>query len=282
MSEKRLYRIEHLTQYRYSAQAALSMNQVCLRARESGVQTTLDHSFRTSPQADYFQDSLDYFGNHHRLFAFQKPHTTLDILSDHLVEIRTKAGLGGVDHSRPDPFLYASPYVPLGEAYAALGRPHFTEYQEGKEPLTAGLLSLMAEIYSRFEYDPKVTDISTPVAKVLEIKRGVCQDFAHLMLAVLRSLKIPARYVSGYLNTLPPPGKEKILGADASHAWVSAYTPEEGWIDLDPTNNLAPSLNHIAIAWGRDYGDVTPIRGVVLGGGEQTLEVKVSVISLDK
>jgi transglutaminase-like putative cysteine protease len=209
MNEKRNYRIEHITEYTYSSQAALSMNQVCLKARESSHQKVLNHHFATAPKADFYQDSRDFFGNNRRLFTFQKPHRSLQISSSHRVEIHSGKGLGNGDLSRPEPFLYQSPFVPIDKVFADYGRDHFPNWNSEGGPQTAGLLSLMGQIYSEFEYDDRVTDISTPVKKVLELRRGVCQDFAHLMLAVLRSLGIPARYVSGYLNTLPPRAKRK-------------------------------------------------------------------------
>jgi transglutaminase-like putative cysteine protease len=135
----------------------------------------------------------------------------------------------------------------------------------------------MAKIHREFRYDTGVTGVGTPVMKFFELKRGVCQDFAHLMISCLRSTGLAARYVSGYLLTRPAPGKPRRVGADASHAWVSLFIPEKGWIDFDPTNNVIPDLEHITIGWGRDFSDVTPLRGVINGGGIQTLEVKVTV-----
>jgi transglutaminase-like putative cysteine protease len=144
-------------------------------------------------------------------------------------------------------------------------------------PIVAAAAALMAKIHSEFSYDAKATTIATPVLQFFQHKRGVCQDFAHLMIACLRSSGLAARYVSGYLLTRPAPGQQRRVGTDASHAWISLYVPEQGWIDFDPTNNLMPSLEHITLGWGRDFSDVTPLRGVINGGGEQRLEVKVSV-----
>ena len=142
------------------------------------------------------------------------------------------------------------------------------------------MLDLTARIHRDFKFDPTATTVATPLAQMLEQRRGVCQDFAHLQIACLRSLGLPARYVSGYLETVPPPGQPKLLGADASHAWVSFFCPGLGWIDVDPTNNLLPSMQHITLGWGRDYGDVSPIRGVLVGGEEHTLSVAVDVVAL--
>jgi transglutaminase-like putative cysteine protease len=139
----------------------------------------------------------------------------------------------------------------------------------------------MHRVFADFTFDPSATDVSTPVETVLTNKRGVCQDFAHLMIAALRSINLPARYVSGYLRTIPPEGQERLQGADASHAWISVWSPETGWIDFDPTNNVIPQGDHITIAYGRDYDDVSPISGVLLGGGAHSVDVAVDVIPQD-
>ena len=144
-------------------------------------------------------------------------------------------------------------------------------------PVLNGAMDLIRRIFAEFTYDGEASTIETPVEQVFKKKKGVCQDFAHLAISCLRSLGLPARYVSGYLETLPPPGKPKLLGADASHAWFSIYIPDFGWVDLDPTNNLAVNETYVTVAWGRDYGDVAPVKGVVLGGGSHLLTVSVSV-----
>ena len=174
-------------------------------------------------------------------------------------------------------FVYASPLVTISPAAGDFARPSFPP----GVPVLAGALQLMKRIFTEFTYDKSATSIDTAVDQVLAARRGVCQDFAHLMISGLRSLGLAARYVSGYLETKPPPGKPKLIGADASHAWVSLYVPAAGWVDLDPTNNLMPGENHITTAWGRDYGDVTPVKGVVMGGGIHTLSVSVDVARAD-
>ena len=140
-------------------------------------------------------------------------------------------------------------------------------------------MRLMRRIYHDFTYDPEFTTIATPLSEVLEHKRGVCQDFAHLAIACIRSMGLAARYVSGYIETLPPPGKEKLVGTDASHAWFSVFFPETGWLDFDPTNNQMPMDKHITVAWGRDFDDVTPLKGIAFGGGQHRLSVSVDVRS---
>ena len=171
-------------------------------------------------------------------------------------------------------FRYPSPYVEPAPALAAFALESFTE----RRPLVAAAVALMHRIHDEFKFDPGSTTITTPATRVLEERHGVCQDFAHLEIACLRSLGLPARYVSGYLLTDPPPGQPRLVGADASHAWLSVWCPRNGWVDLDPTNAVLPDTRHVTIAWGRDYGDVSPLRGVVLGGGHHELYVGVSVV----
>ncbi len=152
-------------------------------------------------------------------------------------------------------------------------------FQPGRRLLPA-LADLTARIRRDFTYDAKATTVTTPLAEVFASRRGVCQDFARIEIACLRGLDIPARYVSGYIETIPPPGRPRLVGADASHAWVSVYCPGRGWVDVDPTNNLLPTSSHVTLAWGRDFADVSPIRGVIFGGGEHTLKVSVDVMRL--
>jgi transglutaminase-like putative cysteine protease len=170
-------------------------------------------------------------------------------------------------------FVFESPRIRPSAEFAKYAAPSF---QPGR-PFVEALLDLTARIYKEFKFDSKATSVRTPAEEVLKKRRGVCQDFAHLQIACLRSLNLPARYVSGYLRTYPPPGRPRLIGADASHAWVSAYCPGLGWMDVDPTNNVVPSYNHIMLAWGRDYGDVSPLRGVIVGGRDHTLKVAVDV-----
>ena len=266
------YLVIHSSEYVYTNPAALSLNEACLTARSTPFQAVRRHSFQTEPRDDYHRDRLDWFGNHWRLYAFEKPHKRLQIVSTHEIEVFRSGSKGDGVLTGFEPFLHASPFVRLSAAFADYGRPSLS----GTNPFD-GLVDLTQRLFRDFAYDPKATEISTPVEEFFAKRRGVCQDFSHLMVAILRSLGVPARYVSGYLNTQPPPGKEKVFGADASHAWVSAWLPTLGWVDLDPTNGILVGDDHITLSWGRDYGDVTPLKGVVLGGGNQKLEVKVTV-----
>jgi transglutaminase-like putative cysteine protease len=178
-------------------------------------------------------------------------------------------------------FVFASPHVPRHDDFLAYARPSFTR----ERPLLEAASELMERIHADFDYEPEATDVSTPALEALEMRRGVCQDFAHVMLACLRSLGLPARYVSGYLLTQPPPGRERLVGCDASHAWASIYLPaSEGageWTDLDPTNCRAPAGDYVVLATGRDYSDVSPVRGVIHGGARHELNVAVTVTPVE-
>jgi transglutaminase-like putative cysteine protease len=174
-------------------------------------------------------------------------------------------------------FGYPSPHVPIADELRNYAQPSFP----AGRPWLVGVLQLTERIFKEFQYDPAATTVNTPVATVFKNRRGVCQDFAHLEIACLRSLGLPARYVSGYLLTAPPPGQPRLVGADASHAWLSAFCPEVGWIDFDPTNNQIPTTKHITLAWGRDYSDVCPIKGVLIGGGQHRMRVAVDVVPAD-
>jgi len=176
-------------------------------------------------------------------------------------------------------FRFASSMVPIGPDFTAYARPDFPPGR----PILEAVIALTERIFHDFKFDPRATDVTTPVAEVLMKRAGVCQDFAHLMLACLRSIGLPGRYVSGYLETAPPPGQTRLLGADASHAWVSVFCGDEsGWVDTDPTNNILPGDRHITVAWGRDFSDVSPLRGVTLGAGGQWLEIAVDVIPMEE
>jgi transglutaminase-like putative cysteine protease len=171
-------------------------------------------------------------------------------------------------------YRFESPYVHLKRSFVEFSQVCFPPGR----PLLLCVQALMEKIFEEFTFDEEATQVATPLVEVLERRRGVCQDFAHLMLACLRSRGLAARYVSGYLLTQPPPGQPRLIGADASHAWVSVFCPASGWVDFDPTNNVQPALEHISLAWGRDFSDVSPLRGVILGGGTHDPEVRVTVM----
>jgi len=267
------YRVTHASTYRYTHSAALSLNEAWLGARTTEFQSCLSHRFRIDPEPDFHRTRNDYFGNAVDIFAFEKPHRRLEIVSETLVEVRSPVPRGNDEGIQTEIFRLPSPFIRPSADFAAYGRLSFLPGR----PWTEALDDLNQRVFHDFTYDPRATSIGTPVEDFFRNRRGVCQDYAHFLIAVLRSLGIPARYVSGYLNTLPPPGKAKVWGADASHAWVAVHDPGAGWLDLDPTNGVRVQNDHITVAWGRDYGDVPPLKGVVLGGGTQTLEVQVTV-----
>ncbi|MDD5296487.1 MAG: transglutaminase family protein [Rhodocyclaceae bacterium] len=287
-----VYRIRHETEYRYSWPVTLSRQLLRLIPRSTPWQDCLWHEIRVRPEPPEWSWLEDFFGNPVAQFALHTPHDELLVAVESRVAVRSHAPAvapnetlpwemarewlhGGAGGAVLDPaqYLFASPHVPVAGSLAAYAR---TSFRAGR-PLLAAARDLTRRIHRDFQYDPKATTISTPVETVLKQKRGVCQDFAHLQIACLRSLGLAARYVSGYLLTHPAPGKERLVGADASHAWVSVFCPDLGWVDLDPTNDLLVDMEHVTVAWGRDFSDVSPMRGVILGGGEHELDVRVTV-----
>jgi transglutaminase-like putative cysteine protease len=291
----RLYRVEHSTAYRYSQPVMLSHQQLHLTPRLLDYQQIQAHEVVIKPAPTQQRKITDAFGNPVTEIAIETAHKTLDIIArttlavterrvNDLVEIppweTARDALAYRAGWHPEPaildatqFLFESPYARVKRSLRAYADDCF----EPGRPLLTAATALMAKIHREFKFDAKATSITTPVMTFFEQKRGVCQDFSHLMISCLRSTGLAARYVSGYLLTRPAPGKPRRVGTDVSHAWVSLFIPGSGWVDLDPTNNVIPSLEHITIGWGRDFADVTPLCGVINGGGEQTLEVKVTV-----
>ena len=291
------YRILHDTLYRYSAPVSLSQQLVHLWPRALPWQRCASRELAISPEPTRRVDGLDAFGNPLTRLAFERPHDELQVRARLQVEVLPRpvfaladspaweeVCLGLAYSGRPldaaqleaARFRFESPYVHLKQAFAAYADDCF---RPGR-PLLRAVQALMEKVFDEFTYDAGATQVATPLSQVLEERRGVCQDFAHLMLACLRSKGLAARYVSGYLLTTPPPGQPRLIGADASHAWISVWCPTQGWIDFDPTNNMRPALEHITLAWGRDFGDVSPLRGVILGGGIHDPEVSVTVMPL--
>lgn len=285
------YRITHTTSYSYSEPASLSQNELYLLPKPTAWQNVTEGRITVSPEPNYLRERLDYFGNTVQMFMIQHPHNKLTITARSTIETTVPSCPGS--HLTPPwetvvqrlsvrangddldacQYTFVSPLTaitPEIEAFARLSFP-------ANQPVLAGALDLMKRIFTEFTYDKSATTVDTPVDQVLASRKGVCQDFSHLMISCLRALGLSARYVSGYLETLPPPGKPKLVGADASHAWLSLYVPDLGWVDLDPTNNLIPGEQHITLAWGRDYADVTPVKGVVMGGGVHSMSVMVDV-----
>ncbi len=285
------YKITHKTAYDYSAPASLSQNELFLRPRETYCQKVLECHLTIVPEAQYLQRRLDYFGNTVDVFMIQHPHNELAVSATSLVEtsnptVPDSAGTAAWEvvterlatHRQPAEldacqFVFSSPLVTLSPQAASYARPSFTP----GTPVLLGALDLMRRIFTDFTYDKSASTVDTTVEQVLIKRKGVCQDFTHLATSCLRSLGLAARYVSGYLETMPPPGKAKLVGSDASHAWVSLFIPDAGWVDFDPTNNQLADDRYITLAWGRDYGDVAPVKGIVMGGGTHRLSVTVDV-----
>ena len=286
------YNISHITRYLHDDVASLSHNELFLTPRRTPTQNCVKSAITLSPEPSTFSQRVDFFGNTVTTTTIQGPHNALEITAASQV-VLTPVPLSMEPEQTPAweqvksmvqqhataetleafQFLFASPMIPVDEKFAAWSRDLFAP----GTPVLKGALALTDRIFTGFKYDPGATTTTTPVETAFEMKRGVCQDFAHIEIACLRSLGLCARYVSGYLHTLPPPGKEKLIGADASHAWLSIFIPGMGWVDLDPTNNVIPADQHLTLAWGRDYSDVTPVKGTVLGGGAHQLSVSVDV-----
>jgi transglutaminase-like putative cysteine protease len=289
------YRVRHETIYRYGGNVAHSHQLLHLTPRDALYQTCHLRSITLEPQPSTRREDVDAFGNLVTRLEYDLPHDKLEVLAEVGVEVRAAPAITSVDSDAWETVRAALSYSaqPLSaelldacryrmESGYVKVKQTFTDYGADcfvpGSPLLVAAESLMHKIYREFKYAPGSTDIRTSAAEAFAARRGVCQDFAHIMLACLRSRGFAARYVSGYLRTLPPPGADAAyVGADASHAWVSVFCPPFGWIDLDPTNDVRVSSDHITIAWGRDFGDVSPLRGVIVGGGQHRLSVRVSV-----
>jgi transglutaminase-like putative cysteine protease len=283
------YKVVHTTTYTYSESVPICHNEVHLVPRDAPRQTSLTNRLRIRPRPSVVDERLDFFGNRVTSFAVEQAHQRLAVTSVSRVHLTAAEPTDAANSTRweqlrdalfasTDPvevyqFTFDSPLVKASSQLAEYAARSFTPGR----PIVEAVLELNRRIHTEFIYDPTATAVSTPVPTVLELRRGVCQDFAHLAIGCLRSLGLAARYVSGYLLTAPPPGKPRLVGSDASHAWLSVYTGNGNWLDVDPTNDMLPSREHITLAWGRDYGDVCPIQGVFVGGGQHGLSVSVDV-----
>lgn len=290
------YLVRHRTIYRYLQDVSTSRHLTHLRPRGTPTQKVTRHVLSVTPNPAQRVRRKDFFGNGVEWLAMDEPHGTLEILAESQVDAHAPAVR---DPKAGEPweavramlerptgeaardavqYIFDSPLTAFTAEIATYARMSFLPGR----PLLEAAIDLMRRIHADFRYDTTVTDASTPIDRVFEIRAGVCQDLAHVGIAALRSLGLPARYVSGYLLTQPPPGRPRLLGADASHAWFSVFAPPCGWVDLDPTNDLIPSDEHITLAWGRDYADVAPINGVVTGGGDHIIEVGVDVLPMER
>lgn len=293
MSDVIRYRVSHRTRYEYGVPMADGYTVAHLLPRPTAHQVVESAEVAVDPAPDERAEHIDVFGNRVLQLGVHHAHDTLTLHAES--EVLFEPGvvqspgepwevaawrvseLRGGDALAVRPFAGSSTYVPLDQHRAAL-REIAEEAFTPHRPVVEAARELCHVIYEGFEYDPTFTDVSTPLSSVLAGRRGVCQDFAHLAAGCLRTLGLAARYVSGYIETDPPPGGSRVVGADASHAWCSVWVPQQGWIDFDPTNDHLPINRHVTVAWGRDYGDVAPVRGVVIGPTvDQTLTVEVDV-----
>jgi transglutaminase-like putative cysteine protease len=289
------FRISHATRYEYEESIPLSHNVVRLRPRDFSLQTCLRHELQVTPVPAVKTVGLDYFGNHVTWFSLQESHTALRITAESEVQVdppgrpdlsqgRSWEQVLQVFPAASDAqtlaacqFSFESPHVAFSSELAGYARVSFAP----GSPFLLCVLNLTVRIYRDFKFLPGSTGVGTPVMDVFRTRQGVCQDFAHLQISCLRSMGFAARYVSGYVATHPPPGRPRLTGADASHAWVSVYAPGQGWVDFDPTNGLMPSDAHISVAWGRDYDDVGPARGILIGGQRHYMDVAVDVVPVE-
>jgi transglutaminase-like putative cysteine protease len=286
-----MYRVIHNTGYKYSSPASLSQNELFLYPRNTPFQQVLESRLVITPKPQYLHTRTDYFGNIAHVFMVQHPHNELAISVVSLVKttrpatpasdttmawervVARLASHPAANDLEAQQFVFESPLVSLSSESLRYASPSFFP----GTPVLTGAADLVRRIYTEFTYDKSASNVETTVNHVLLNRKGVCQDFALVAISCLRSLGLAARYVSGYLETIPPPGKPKLVGSDASHAWISLFVPDFGWVDLDPTNNLIANETYITVAWGRDYGDVSPVKGVVMGGGIHELSVMVDV-----
>lgn len=305
-----LLHLVHETRYAYSPTVESAHHVLHLKPPSHAGQQLLSHQLTISPQPAQMHELPDVYGNTRTFFSLHTPHEELTVVAESVVSTLAvaqasdaSAGLAweqvreqfryqaGAAYDSACEFVFASPYVPRDEAFAEFARPSFAPGR----PLPEAAEHLMARIHTEMAYDSDSTEVGTPALEALQLRKGVCQDFAHIMVACCRSMGVPARYVSGYLLTNPAPGQPRLIGSDASHAWASVYCPlasDAGgmrlaagqnvgvWLDFDPTNNRAPGEDYVTLATGRDFLDVSPMRGVIRGGARHVLDVAVTVTPL--
>ncbi len=286
-----IYDVTHITTFNYAQSVSISQQVLRLKPRSFDQQSVLSFELDIKPRRGPVESWQDYFGNDVVEVLVEKPHRSLEIAARSRIDVtreqrvmlelsprwetvaealRAPRSAAALEASQ---FCFASPYI--DEQFVAW------EYAQASltpgRPLLDAVMDLTSRVHADFTYQGGVTDVHTPVAEVFEQRAGVCQDFAHLQIACLRAHGIAARYISGYLLTHPPEGRERLVGADASHAWLSVWCPEFGWVDFDPTNDVMPEYEHITVGWGRDYGDVSPVMGFIVGGGSHDVLVSVDV-----
>jgi transglutaminase-like putative cysteine protease len=281
------YRVSHVSSYAYGSPVDLAAHLLHLRPRPLPWQVVISDRIVTEPDGARRRDAEDHFGNIVTWLFFDRPHADFIVTAESVVEVSYPAPPVGTpawetvaeaamgQAAGPDAeYRFDSPMAPAVMETTEFAR---VSFREGR-PILDALTDLNSRIYKEFRFRSGVTTISTPVTQVMKRREGVCQDFTHVMVSALRGLGVPARYNSGYIRTKPPPGRPRRQGADQSHAWVGAWLgPEHGWVDLDPTNGIVVHDEHVLLGWGRDYGDVSPVQGVILGGGAHHLRVAVDL-----
>jgi transglutaminase-like putative cysteine protease len=285
------YALRHATRYRYAYPVDLANHLLHLTPRALPGQVVHSVSLEVTPTPAYRTEGTDHYGNGVSWLSIEAPHAALEVVLDAVVEVGFASPPAAATTPpwetvrdaalRPEGVAATEFVLPsaLAPADAGAGAYVAQSFPPGR-PVLAGLLEVTGRIKRDFAFKPGVTTISTPVSQVLSLRGGVCQDFAHLMIAGLRAIGLPARYCSGYVRTRPPPGQQRRQGADQSHAWVGAWLgPQLGWVDLDPTNDLVVADEHVLLGWGRDYADISPVKGILLGGGKQVLEVSVDLVA---
>ncbi|NII29535.1 transglutaminase family protein [Pseudoflavitalea sp. X16] len=286
-----LYSVKHTTTYLYHETVPLCHNLAVLAPRDTASQTCRSFQLDISPVAEIIEEYQDFFGNKVFYFVVEQEHEKLSVITTSIIERRSSGleqqavslqsweSVKDMLRSSTGDFIREKQYaIPAdmtvpSAAIKQYASPSFTP----RRPLFEAVSDLMRRIYTDFTYTSGFTTVSTPLSVVMKERKGVCQDFAHLGIACLQSMGLAAKYISGYLETIPPPGKEKLAGADASHAWFSVYIPEMGWVDFDPTNNKIPDEQYIVIGWGRNYFDIVPLRGVIMSSDQHQLFVSVDV-----
>ena len=294
-----LLQLTHETHYRYTPAVENADHVLHLSPPSTAVQTVLEHQLDISPQPSHLRNSTDVYGNSYSFFSLHGSHEQLSVTAHSTVQTHPtpqRQGCNapweqvremfryraGTHYNSAWEFLFASPYIPRDAAFADFASPSFSPNM----PLLDAAAHLMGRIHEAMAYDGDSTDVNTPALTALQQGKGVCQDFAHIMVACCRAMGLPARYVSGYMLTQPPPGQPRLIGCDASHAWASVYctganNPEGQWFDFDPTNNRTPGEDYVTLATGRDFLDVSPLRGVIRGGAQHALRVAVTVMPIE-
>ncbi|MEL1242390.1 transglutaminase family protein [Flavobacterium flavipallidum] len=284
------YKLKHQTLYTYVNAVHNYQSVLCLQPRNSARQICTNFQIDIDPKPSKIYSRVDYFGNVQHFFSIHQPHEFLKVLVSSDVEINSDVNptISSITCAETINLINTTPELKAELLLFQLPSQYIVWDEEIKafaqscllpdKPLYEGVLNLVKKIFTEFEFKSGVTNINTPLKTVLNERKGVCQDFSHLAIACIRSMGIPARYVSGYIETLAPKGKPKLEGSDASHAWIAVYIPEMGWCEFDPTNNMVPDQRHIVTAYGRDFADVSPLKGIIFSSGEHKVKVAVDVI----